>query len=65
MRVTPAPGRAVRDPRSMMLLPAEGRDVSDSDPFWVRRVRDGDVIVEEPPPPDEQHAGPSSEEQES
>jgi hypothetical protein len=51
MKVIPAEGRAVRDPRSMMLLPAEGRDVPDDDPFWVRRVRDGDVTVEEAPPP--------------
>ena len=50
MKVVPAPGRAVRDPRSMILLPPEGRDVPDNDPFWVRRVRDGDVTVEEDPP---------------
>ena len=46
MRVIPAPGRAVRDPQSMQLLPPEGREVPDNDPFWVRRVRDKDVIVE-------------------
>lgn len=51
MKVIPAEGRAVRDPRSMILLPPEGRDVPDDDPFWVRRVRDGDVTVEEAPPP--------------
>ena len=45
MKVIPAPGRSVRDPRSMQLLPAEGRDVPDSDPFWVRRLRDGDVTI--------------------
>ena len=46
MRVKPAPGRAVRDPRTMTLLTDEGREVPDRDPFWVRRVRDGDVVVE-------------------
>lgn len=46
MKVKPAPGCEVRDPTSMMLLPPEGRDVPDDDLFWVRRVRDGDVIVE-------------------
>lgn len=53
MKVTPAPGRAVRDPRNKQLLPERGREVPDHDPFWVRRVRDGDVIVEgaEQPPP--------------
>jgi Protein of unknown function (DUF2635) len=47
MKVLPVPGRAVRDPRNMQLLPEEGREVSDGDPFWVRRVRDGDVTVED------------------
>jgi hypothetical protein len=46
MWVKPVPGRTVRDPHSMALLPAEGREVNDSDPFWLRRVRDGDVTVE-------------------
>ena len=46
MLVKPAPGRTVRDPHSMAILPAEGREVNDSDPFWLRRVRDGDVTVE-------------------
>jgi hypothetical protein len=50
MKVVPAPGRAVRDPRSMMLLPDEGRDVPDDDPFWNRRLRDGDVTIAAPPP---------------
>ena len=48
MKVVPASGREVRDPRTMMLLPKEGREVPDGDPFWVRRVRDGDVTVENP-----------------
>ena len=47
MRVKPAEGRAVRDPRTMTLLTDEGREVPDRDPFWVRRVRDGDVTVED------------------
>lgn len=51
MKVTPAEGRAVRDPRNMQLLPDEGREVPDGDQFWVRRVRDGDVTVEAPDPP--------------
>lgn len=45
MKVIPVEGRNVRDPRSMQLLPKEGRDVRDGDPFWLRRVRDGDVTV--------------------
>lgn len=46
MRIIPAPGRAVRDPKSMQMLPPEGREVPDNDSFWARRVRDGDVTVE-------------------
>lgn len=45
MIVKPAPGRAVRDPRSMALLTDEGRDVNERDPFWARRLRDGDVVA--------------------
>jgi hypothetical protein len=59
MKVIPAPGRLVRDPRSMMLLPEAGRDVPDDDPFWNRRVRDEDVIVVEDPPPDTTRGGAS------
>jgi hypothetical protein len=51
MKVIPVQGRAVRDPRNMQLLPEAGREVSDSDPFWARRLRDGDVTVEAPPDP--------------
>jgi hypothetical protein len=47
MKVKPAPGRAVRDPHTMALLPAEGREVKDSDVYWRRRVRDGDVMIVE------------------
>jgi hypothetical protein len=44
MIVKPAPGRAVRDPSTYELLPAEGRDVPDTF-FWRRRLRDGDVVA--------------------
>jgi hypothetical protein len=57
MFVKPAPGRAVRDPRSFILLTDEGREVPDNDQFWNRRVLDEDVIVEEPPDPPEQREG--------
>jgi Protein of unknown function (DUF2635) len=56
MKVIPVPGRAVRDPRSMMLLPEEGREVPDDDPFWNRRLRDGDVTIFTEPPPETQRA---------
>lgn len=47
MLVKPAPGRTVRDPHSMALLPPEGREVPDGDAFWLRRLRDGDVTTEQ------------------
>ena len=52
MLVKPVPGRTVRDPHSMALLPEEGREVSDHDPFWLRRLRDGDVTKEQQQPRD-------------
>jgi len=59
MKVKPVEGRAVRDPLSLALLPDEGREVSDDDPFWLRRVRDGDVTVEgkEAPAREANHCG--------
>lgn len=43
MRVKAAPGRLVRDPYTHAQLPPEGRNVSKTS-YWLRRVRDGDVI---------------------
>lgn len=48
MLVVPVAGRSVRDPVTLALLPPEGREVSDNDVFWKRRIRDGDVTVEQP-----------------
>lgn len=36
-------GLAIRDPVTKMFIPPEGLDVPDGDPFWQRRLRDGDV----------------------
>jgi hypothetical protein len=46
MKVKPVQGRIVRDPRTMAILPQEGREVPDSDAYWQRRIRDGDVTAE-------------------
>lgn len=43
MYVKPSPGLCIRDPDLMDLLPAEGREVPDSD-YWYRRVRDADCM---------------------
>jgi hypothetical protein len=48
MYVKPAPGLVIPDPDRFDTLPADGRDVPDSD-FWLRRLRDGDVVLADPP----------------
>ncbi|MDB5853290.1 MAG: hypothetical protein JWR22_1331 [Herminiimonas sp.] len=53
MFVKPAPGLVIRDPDLKDLLPAEGREVPDSD-YWHRRVLDKDVVESQP---DLQHTG--------
>lgn len=52
MNVKPArAGETIRDPHTKRALPAEGGRVPDSS-FWLRRLRDGDVVVlTEPPMP--------------
>ncbi|ANY85988.1 MULTISPECIES: DUF2635 domain-containing protein [Pseudomonas] len=45
--VVPAAGRAVPDPQAGDLLPAAGREVTDS-VWWRRRLADGDITVKEP-----------------
>ncbi|MCL8308786.1 DUF2635 domain-containing protein [Pseudomonas putida] len=45
--VVPAAGRAVPDPQAGDLLPADGREVTDS-VWWRRRLADGDITVKEP-----------------
>jgi hypothetical protein len=42
MFAKPAPGRTVRDPELLDILPEAGREVPDT-AFWVRRLRDGDI----------------------
>ncbi|MEX3690820.1 DUF2635 domain-containing protein [Paraburkholderia sp. BR14263] len=47
MHVKPAAGLKVRDPDLRDFLPDEGRVVPDSQ-YWLRRLRDGDVVPVEP-----------------
>jgi hypothetical protein len=49
MHVVPVPGRTVRDPTTMQILPEEGWTVSRFDTFWHRRIADGDVTIEDDP----------------
>lgn len=60
MFVKPAAGLVIPDPDRHDVLPAEGRDVPSSD-FWLRRLRDGDVVDAEAPPAEVPHAEPAHE----
>jgi hypothetical protein len=48
MHVYPKPGVLTRDPVKKDLLPEDGREVSHHDPFWARRIADGDVLTTKP-----------------
>lgn len=48
MLVKPAAGLKVRDPVKKDFLPETGRTVSDTDLYWNRRLRDGDVVLVTP-----------------
>jgi hypothetical protein len=49
MMVKVAPGRAVRDPTTKMLMKeGDTRNVPEN-MFWRRRLRDGDVVTTDPP----------------
>lgn len=48
MLVYPKPGVLVRDPEKRDLIPVTGREVSPHDPYWARRLADGDVTTDVP-----------------
>lgn len=45
MKIIPVPGRTVRHPITGREL-TEPTDVPDNDPFWIRRLDDGDVALD-------------------
>ena len=47
MFVKPINGRSVHDPARVDLLPAEGRNVDESQ-YWYRRELDGDIKFVQP-----------------
>jgi len=59
MYVKPAPGLSIRDPDLLDLLPESGRLVPDSD-YWLRRVRDKDVVLTDPPSEEAESATPTA-----
>ena len=50
MFVKPAQGRKIRYPDRDKYLPETGANVPDNDLFWVKRVKQGDVVVVKNPP---------------
>ncbi|MGO2957421.1 MAG: DUF2635 domain-containing protein [Acetobacter sp.] len=58
MKIYPVEGRIARDPLTFEPVPSAGRTVSDYDPFWLRRLSDGDVTKTPPEAP--APASPSS-----
>lgn len=51
MFIYPKPGVSTRDPVKKDLLPETGRDVPAGNPYWLRRVADGDVTTTKPASP--------------
>ena len=43
--VKPQDGKIVRDPKSKQILPPEGKKIDPKQPYWLRRIKDGDVIL--------------------
>jgi hypothetical protein len=44
MRVKPAAGRKVRDPKTMKFIPEEGIELKQLSTYWTKRLQDGDVL---------------------
>ena len=64
MLVKPAPGRAIRAPGTMQLVPEDGLEIDPNDFFWVRALRDEDVVEcapEAPAEPAPEHAAEAHE----
>ena len=50
MKIIPVTGRLVRDPITGREV-TEPTEVLDNDPFWLRRLSDGDVALDAPMKP--------------
>lgn len=46
LKVRPAEGLQIRHPLTMAILPKDGMIV-EQDSYWVRRLKDGDVVLVE------------------
>ena len=43
--IVPANGLKVRDPETLADIPDEGRIVDGNNPHWIRRIKEGTVII--------------------
>ena len=60
MYIKPVGDLVIRDPRSRVLLPAEGAEVPET-AFWLRRLRDESVeLADAPKPPADAENAPST-----
>lgn len=48
MYVIPKQGSCIPDPQLQDFLPIHGREV-EKNSYWIRRLRDGDVVESKPP----------------
>lgn len=44
-KIFPKPGLVIRDPLDMTIISTDGKIVLKT-PFWMRRIKDGDVSLE-------------------
>jgi hypothetical protein len=59
IRIKPAPGKVIVHPITRTRVPADGETVAEST-YWLRRIADGDVIVDVAPAPSAQKAASQS-----
>lgn len=45
MFIKPSPGIIIRDPFNQQVLPVSGVEVSGNESFWIRRLKDGSVVL--------------------
>jgi hypothetical protein len=62
-KLYPAPGRKVRDPQTKRELSRDGEEKDIHEPYWHRRLADGDVVTKKPDYPAE--PAPSGDEKKS
>lgn len=52
MFIIPVEGRRVRDPATQRIVGDDGLTIDPTDPYWLRRLEDGDVLEAPEPAPE-------------